>query len=218
MYVQTIPLGAPLSSPTCRLIALLLLRWRKALWIEFLPNGGHKWSHSLIPHVLLHWDSSSDPNFLKNTVREHMLYKACIHVGLWYQKRLHSGLDHWMHYLLAGWYGMSGQSLGEGLRELWTEKQHREEKKGFLEAKCMQPDRQLEAYTGSTVASATMPPVWWAEQLKEAHSQWLIRIWLKTKKLKLLENGKTYVVGFRQTKMRPEMTLKKVLGKLLNWR
>lgn len=64
-----------------------------------------------------------------------------------------------MHYLLAGWYGMSGQSLGEGLRELWTEKQHREEKKGFLEAKCMQPDSQLEAYTGSTVASATMPPV-----------------------------------------------------------
>lgn len=54
---------------------------------------------------------------------------------------------------------MSGQSLGEGLRELWTEKQHREEKKGFLEAKCMQPDSQLEAYTGSTVASAAMPPV-----------------------------------------------------------
>lgn len=44
----------------------------------------------------------------------------------------------------------------------------------------------------------------------------MIRIWLKTRELNLLENRKTYVVGFRQTKMRPEMTLKKVLGKLLN--
>jgi len=42
------------------------------------------------------------------------------------------------------------------------------------------------------------------------------RIWLKTRELNLLQNGKTYAVGFRQTKVRPEMALKKVLGKLLN--
>lgn len=64
-----------------------------------------------------------------------------------------------MQYLLAGWYGISGQSLGEGLRELWTEQRHKEEKRGFLEAKCMQSDSKLEAYTGSSVASAATPPV-----------------------------------------------------------
>lgn len=59
-------------------IAPMLLRWEKALWLEVLSWGRQKWSHSLSPHRLLHWDYTSDPDFQEDTVVEgHWCYIGC---------------------------------------------------------------------------------------------------------------------------------------------